>query len=178
MTIKIENKGSSTSVLIPSQNPLQYRACLEAEEPELLIWFAKVERHAWEYVHTFFFNNRPDSIFLVLGQTLTDEYSICHLEAGSSSCEVSIEPSVNLGQLVKAHVGLGYGLKKASASIGFRIQRENNENTNILPLSSIYLQIYESFPLRRLQIMMKTTLSDRIERMFKYQHNDEILLII
>lgn len=173
-TIAIENKGVSTSVLIPSERPLHYRACLGRDESSLLIWFAKVERQAWEYVHTFFNNARPDSIFLVIGQTLTDEYFICHLENISSSCEVSIEPNVNITHLGEGNLRLGYGLEKARASLGFWIHKSgSNENPDSLPLFSVYLQMYESFPIRRIQVITGTVLNDRIGSMFRYQCNND-----
>ena len=168
--LTIESQGASVSVLVPSQTPLVYRGYSKHKRLKILIWFADVERLAWEYVNTFFARNPPASIFLVTGQTLTREYSICTLATNRSSCKVSIEPSVSLAGLVEAHLGLGYGLQSANASAGFQIQvRYETRPDPLLALSSVYLQVYESFRIRRLQLVLGTTLADRVMKMFKYK---------
>jgi hypothetical protein len=165
--VKIENVGSSTSIMVPGSKPLQYRTCLEDEELSLLVWFATVERHAREYVNALFGTRRPSSIFLVVGQTLATEYATCHLRDTSSSCEVAIEPSINFAEIANASIALGYGLRSVSASLRFQVQQREEHSLEPPPWSSVYLQVHESFPIKRLHIILGTLLYNRLDDMFK-----------
>ena len=66
--LKLAEEGGSMSVLIPSQEQLVYRSCVEEEYYNLLNWFSWVEQRAWDRVNAYFANERPSRIFLVTGQ--------------------------------------------------------------------------------------------------------------
>src|SRR5271154_459518 len=96
------------SVLIPSHGPLLHRACIDREEWYLLEWFSTNEIRAWEAVNTAYRNNRPQKIFLVIGQTLTSEYAISHQEQSNRGCEILVEGGAEIGSLIDSQLFMGY----------------------------------------------------------------------
>ena len=131
------------SVLIPGQGELVHRACVEEQKAYLRTWFAVVEARAWKWANTFG-NARPNRIFLITGQTLTNEWAIAHQQNESTDCEILLEPSSGIPQLFEINGHLGYRYSSASASIGFNEYRPSS--TTLTSLHSVYLEIIESFP--------------------------------
>jgi hypothetical protein len=130
------------SVLVPGDEPLQRRICLGAREQELEIWFAQVEAWAWAYVNACC-DTRPDEIFLVTGQTLTNQYSICHQEQQSLNCEVHIEGDLNVPDVVNTNLLTGFGLTRVSASTGFQTMMDRSGEGRS---HSIFLNVSKSKP--------------------------------
>ena len=160
--MRLSNESGSLSVLIPGQGPLSYRACVGRAKDSLIKWFISVEDRAWEYVNTVFEESRPSKIFLVTGQTMTSEYSICHREQGVNKCEIMLEPSARVPQILDATVHIGYQFERVSAYVGFNVvHKASEENPR---LYSVYLQCYESKPRKR--IAFEAARSSRLEKMF------------
>jgi hypothetical protein len=133
-------------VLVPGQEDLEYRGCVERQKAYLLTWFANVEERAWRYVNAMFQDTRPDKIFLTVGQTLTNEYAIFHQEASASQCEVVLEPSVGIPPMFHINALLGYQFHRVTASIGFNTyHRTSPEDTRQY---SVYFEVVESKPIK------------------------------
>ena len=153
------------SVLIPAQGPLSSRACMEREKARLILWFAKVEVRAWEWVNAVFRDPRPDKIFLVTGQTLTPEFTIAHQQERASVCEILLEPQVGIPDIVEAKGVLGYQFQNVSASLGFKFSPPSViENDAIL--YSIFIEIFSSKVIRRIRLELGSTLLSRIVAAF------------
>lgn len=167
--IKLVKQEGSMSVLIPGNGPLSYRACLEDEKAKLICWFANIEVRAWEWVNAVFNNPRPGKIFLVTGQTLTPEYNIAHQDEQASDCEILLEPSIGIGEVVKGSAMLGYQLHRVSASLGFRSFSSQTIGQTIL--HSVFIEIFESKVIRRLRFEVGSTLQTRIGSAFQSIHH-------
>lgn len=141
--IKFLNTPKSVSVLIPGEEPLLYRACLETEKLKLLDWFATVEMRLWEAVNAYYQDCRPEKICLITGQTLTDEYAINHVDQAVLSCEFSVEICSQIPSVLDCQCILGYSAGKVVAR-GFPIVRLRSGCRY-----SIYIQAYESRPQKR-----------------------------
>lgn len=153
------------SVLIPGQGPLSSRACMEREKARLIIWFAKVEIRAWEWVNAVFRDPRPDKIFLVIGQTLTPEFAIAHQQERALDCEIMLEPFVGIPEIVKAKGILGYQFRNVSASLGFKLS-PTVAAAGDPTLYSIFIEIFSSKVIRRIRFELHPTLSSRIDTAF------------
>ena len=143
--VKFFTQRGSLSIMIPGQDNLCHRACFARYKRELLRWFAMVETRAWKYVNTYFRHQLPSNIFLVTGQTLTDEFSITYQENESTDCKIILEPYLGIPQTVNAKPILGYNIEKASASIGFEVVLKKGQES--CPLYSVYLEEYKSSPI-------------------------------
>jgi hypothetical protein len=149
ISLTLSKTDGSMSVLIPSQRPLLHRACLDREEWYLLEWFSVNEIRAWEAVNTAYRTNRPEKIFLVTGQTLTSEYAISHQEHSSNGCEILVEGGAEISSLVDARLFMGYDYQRVYASCGFEIMARNSSANDDEPRYSVYIEKYESFPIKR-----------------------------
>lgn len=135
------------SVLIPGQDPLQHRACLNRYDWDLLQWFGDIEAAAWEAVTARCGARRPDKIFLVKGQTLSSEYWICHQERNERFCEATVETSTSLPSALEGGVLLGTGFHRVTASTGFEISPPIPTGAPNPPLYSVYFETEDSFPI-------------------------------
>src|SRR5438045_4586840 len=88
--VNLVKTRETMSVLVPGQDDLVRRVCLGPRFQELLWWFFAAEEQAWGYVEGAY-PHRPDSIFLVVGQTLSAQYAICHQVNDSDSCAISVQ---------------------------------------------------------------------------------------
>jgi hypothetical protein len=139
------NKGSM-SVLIPGHDTLQYRACLDQHDWGLLKWFGDVEAAAWEAATARCGCDRPDKISLVKGQTLTNEYWICHQEKSETVCEALIEAGTGLPLVLECGVLLGTKFRKVTASIGFEVSPRISESDRNSRLYSLFFETEDSYP--------------------------------
>jgi hypothetical protein len=160
--VRLVKQGGSMSVLVPGQGPLLYRGCIEHAKARLICWFASVEVRAWEWVNAVYPGSRPNKIFLVVGQTLTPEFSIAHQEAHASDCEVVIEPSVGIPEIMDAHAIFGYDFQKVSASSGFR-----HFSTSDSTLHSVFMETFDSKVMKRIRFRLGSTLHSRVESAFR-----------
>lgn len=149
-------ESSSFSVLVPGQGPLTQRACLAQNWWDLLAWFSKIEARVWVAVNAYLGEDRPDSIFLITGQTLTGEYSISHQETLATSCKIHVEGHVDLQSMIKARTFYGYDLEKVKASSGFEhsVRGSSHDQSR---LYSIYFETIESSPMRRFTFFKRTS---------------------
>ena len=135
------------SALLPGQDALKRRACLGTHSVELLDWFLQVETEAWGWVKSHFPQNRPKKIFLVTGQTLTNEFSISHLENSSESCEITVAADVAIPSVVEGGIFVGRDSERIVASRGFQNvvpKAPQNEDSG---LYSIFLEVENSGPI-------------------------------
>jgi hypothetical protein len=156
--------GSSTgslSVLVPGQGALTRRVCYEEHKANLIHWFSAMEILAWEWVNLTYPDDRPEKIFLVTGQTLTDEFYITHQHKGHSRCEVIVQGNGDVCQNVTN--GLGYTYDSATAFFGFEVSRRSQGPDD--QLFSIFLETYESRPIK--MIRFEPFLLARLDDMFK-----------
>lgn len=130
-----------------------------------------MEALAWEWVNATCQINRPSRIFLVTGQTLTDEFDITHKEENHSGCELSLEPNVGVPQLADLDAVFGYRFNKASAFSGFEVSRKPDDGTS--RQYSVFLELYESRPIRR--IRFEPTFRARLEHTFRYSWTSSCL---
>jgi hypothetical protein len=152
-------------MLIPGQGPLTYRTCREEQKRNLIAWFTAVEILAWEWIYATFPDERPDKIFLVTGQTLTDEFDITHQEKAHSKCEVILETTHDISLDAQEMEGLGYKFDRASAFFGFEVSRRADPKDKTSKLHSVFLELHDSKPIKR--IRFDPTLRARLEDMFK-----------
>jgi hypothetical protein len=147
--LKQANSNASLSVLIPGNDDFVQRACRWQMRWYLLRWFRKVEARVWEFVTAHYGRRRPQKIFLVTGQTLTNEYWISHQEQRSVGCEVFIGGEAGIPNIIEGHTYWGYGIGRVRASRGFEIEgRRSNDGTE--RLHSIFFQTeYSSSPINR-----------------------------
>jgi hypothetical protein len=153
-------------VLVPGQEALRYRACQERQKFNLLGWFAVNERVAWVAVNAIVPNSRPESIFLVTGQTLTTEYSITHQSEERSGCDIFLSANAEVPSIIQANAHLGYGYQKVTASSGFEVRTNASEDARYKHYS-VYLQVHKSFPQKQWSVFPKS-LKVRLEDMFMY----------
>jgi hypothetical protein len=164
VSLSVSKQNGSMSVLIPGQGPLLHRACVDQQEWYLLEWFATNEVRAWEAVNAMpYGTKRPEKIFLVTGQTLTSEYNISHQEHTCTGCEIAVEASAEILSLANAKLFMGSACQKVSACFGFEVAARKSGAEDAAPCYSVYLEQYESFPMKRFQ---KETLSARLVQMF------------
>lgn len=159
VSVKFIKRGSSLSALVPGQGPLLHRACLEQHRDYLRRWFAAIEIRAWMWANTFG-EERPNKIFLVSGQTLTNEYSIAHSQEGGAEVEIVLEPSLGLPNAIEVNPRFGYQFSRASAQTGFSHGMSASDK-----LYSIFFEVIESSPIKVLPT--KRRLSVRIEDALK-----------
>src|SRR5947207_10010307 len=137
------SQGSSMSSLVPGQGQLLHRAFIEDYKTEFRIWFREVEHLAWKWVSTFPARERPNKIFGVWGQYLTNEYSIAHQDGTSSGFEILVRSGLGIPQTGEVSGLVGYHCQHASALLGFTEYRGGEDSTKY----SIFLQVIESFPM-------------------------------
>ena len=129
------------SVLIPSQEQLVYRSCVEEEYYNLLNWFSWVEQRAWDRVNAYFANERPSRIFLVTADTLSPSYAITHKESSSSECEVLLEASVAIPNTLDTNALVQHKIERAYASFGFEEVKASQGSENIPFYTTSILQV-------------------------------------
>jgi hypothetical protein len=119
---------------------------------------------AWRKVDTYFPSSRPQNIFIVTGQLLTNEFCISHKEYGSDPCEVKIKTQTKLPDSVDPDVILSYGLKDVVGSIGFEqvFRKEINDSNEY----SIVLEVFNSPRIQ--QFRPKGALRERVEHYYRY----------
>ena len=164
MSLTVSKHNGSMSVLIPSQDPLLHRACVDQQKWYLLEWFATNESCAWEVVNAMYPTNRPEKIFLVTGQTLTSEYDISHQEHTATGCEIAVEASAEILPLINARIFMGNACEKASACFGFEVVARRSSEEVTTPCYSVFLERYESAPMKRFH---KETLLIRLSNMYR-----------
>lgn len=150
------------SALVPGQEDLVYRACLEENLEYLRIWFARVQTRAWKWANTFG-SSRPNKIFLITGQTLTNEYAIAHIQEENSEIEIIFEPKVGVAQAIEIDPSIGYHVSRATASAGFSEYRP--ASADVSRLYSVFFEVIESTPINFISPEHK--LSCRISDAFK-----------
>lgn len=138
------------SALVPGQEDLKHRVCLGPRNVELLTWFREVETEAWGWVNDNYPQNRPKEIFLVIGQTLTTEYSISHFENGSESCEIFVAADITVPAAFEAEVLVGRNFEKVTAAAGFQKVVSKASQKEGPGLHSIFLEVEKSPPITRL----------------------------
>ena len=157
------DKGTeSMSVLVPGQNPLLYRCCLDEQYYELIDWFSAIETNAWAAINAYFGHQRPKEIFLVTGQILTSEYHITHTQDAISECEVHIEGNSGSTLITQENTLLGNRIKAVSANGGFENRAPVSASAHAA--YSVFLQLYRSHPI----LPIRKTLTPRLEEIYKY----------
>jgi hypothetical protein len=151
------------SALVPGQEDLVYRACLEEDLEYLRIWFARVQTRAWKWANTFG-ASRPNKLFLITGQTLSNEFAIAHIQEEDAEIEIILEPKAGLAQAVEINPSVGYHVSHARASAGFSEYRP--ASSDVSRLYSLFFEIIESTPVNF--ISPEHGLSCRISEAFKY----------
>lgn len=152
------------SILVPGQDNLVHRACVDAEYYDLLDWFSAVEMKAWVAANSYFAANRPKRLFLVTGQTLTSEYSITHKEGLANECEIHLEANAGVPIVAEANLLLGYNVKRVSASIGFEVRSQTFDQMSQRRLYSVFLNVFESAPIN---IIRSKRLAPRLKEMYE-----------
>ena len=143
------------SVLIPGKGPILHRVCVGVHRWELLDWFASVEARVWRRVHSQFKSTKPKSLFLVTGQTLTNDYKITHQKNPNAGCNIEIEylddaeMSLADSMVFKSHdrdqnLYLGYAYKSISGTEGFEVTKPQNDTA----MHSVFLEVVESQPIK------------------------------
>jgi hypothetical protein len=153
------------SVLVPSQEPLEHRAAREQRFFDLLDWFQAIQFEAWRRVNSYFIDFKPQTIFIVTGQTLTSECSISHKKYGERACEVILESQDALPDVVDPKEIPSYGCTKAIASGGFeggapKLQDDPRKY-------SILLEVFTSSRVMPFEFKKTPTLRARVESHFK-----------
>ena len=151
------------SALVPGQDDLVYRACLEEHLEYLRIWFASIQTRAWKWANTFG-ASRPNKIFLITGQTLSNEFAIAHIQEDDSEIEIILEPKAGVAQAVEINPSIGYHVSRAKASAGFCEYRP--ASSDVSRLYSLFFEIIESTPINFISTEHK--LSCRISEAFTY----------
>ena len=134
---------------------------MEGYKTEFRTWFYDVECLAWKWVNTYPERERPDRIFGIWGQYLTNEYSIAHQQGTSSECEILVNSSFGISQTTQVSALMGHRCQYASASAGFTEYRGGDDLTKY----SIFLQVMESFPMNFIPYERKRSV--RIDNAFK-----------
>lgn len=155
----MERASESMSILIPGPESLRRRACEERMSWALIEWFSEVEPLAWAAVEARYGTQRPDKLFLVLGQTLAKGFSITHREYGSSACEVTIKAAAKVPSISDGHIFLGYAFEKVSTAIGcFEVAAEGSSREY-----SLFFQTHPSWPTK----LLKRSLYVRLQTMYR-----------
>jgi len=84
------------SVLVPSQDQLTRRSVKVEKSFQLLDWFLASEFQAWKMVDIYYPSISPNTVFLMVGQVLTNEFHICHKRHGSAPCEVKLSSEIEM----------------------------------------------------------------------------------
>lgn len=163
ISLKFSKQGSSISALVPGQDDLVYRACIEEHLEYLRIWFARVQTRAWKWANTFG-ASRPNKIFLITGQTLSNEFAIAHIQEDNSEIEITLEPKLEVSQTIEISPSIGYHVSRAKASAGFSEYRP--ASSNVSRLYSLFFEVIESTPIHFISPDHKLTY--RISDAFKY----------
>jgi hypothetical protein len=148
------------SILIPAQEPLYHRSCDEEQYYHLLTWFAHVELLAWEWVNTFFADDRPKRIFLVTGQTMSPAYSIAHKESGLTECEILLEANVGIPNILDGKALVQYKVERAYANLGFEEETLKSGTDKY----TIFLEVFNSGPIRLFKL---GSLKNRLYDMYR-----------
>jgi len=159
--IQLSEAEGSMSVLVPGQDDLRHRACVESTYYDLLEWFAACEIYAWKVVDAYHQDNRPERIFLVYGQTLTSEYSISHIVHSSYDCEVKLDVNAGMPIVADAHMLLGWSLKRVHAAKGFEVRNRPAPGC----LYSVFMEVRDSGPI---QTILRKDLQIRVSKMYEY----------
>jgi hypothetical protein len=112
-----------------------------------------------------FRQQRPSKIFLVTGQTLTDEFYISHQENEGSGCEIIVKPCLGIPETINARPVLGYNVEKVSASVGFEVVAKKGQAASTL--YSVYLEEYKSSLIQFLPASFR--LRVRVDGMYRYR---------
>jgi hypothetical protein len=154
------------SVLVLGDDPVVYRRCEAEYVYGLRDWFAWVEINAWERVNAYFEFERPKEIFLVVGQYLTSSYAVAHKKYGSLECEVVLESSMQLPNVLDGNISTNFGIKKAYAEDGFEYKLTQSQDESSSLKYNIIVDTYKpkSGPLQRL----KGGLRSRVEEQYQY----------
>lgn len=155
--------GSSMSILVPGNDALRRRACVEQSVFDLLEWFATVEIFAWEAVNSYYSANRPNEIFFVLSQILTPEYAIGHKENSSSECEVVVEGLAQIPTILDTKALASYDIRRVRVSAGFEQVVRKSESDE--KLFSIFLELHRSRPIK---LLKRSRLFVRLQDMHKW----------
>jgi hypothetical protein len=153
-------QNASMSILYHGQDAIQNRQCIGEREQQLLSWFATVEESAWGYVNATA-EPRPNSIYLVIGQVLTNEYAIAHNSAGSMQCSLSVAANVDVAGIINQNIRLGTSFQRVSVLAGFPlVMSASPDNT----LHSIFMKVRQSGPMSRFR---KKSLLQRLAQFHK-----------
>src|SRR5215471_12834886 len=148
--------------MVPGDGPLRFRGALDDQNFNLINWFAVNEAAAWTVVNSYYAHERPSKIFLVVGQTMTTEYSITHQHEQSSGCAIILSGKVDIPSVLGGNTLFGWGIEKAIASTGFETSMKGAGH------HSVFLDVYPSSPMKIISILDKS-LKVRIGNMFKYE---------
>jgi hypothetical protein len=162
--IRMGKASGSMSILVPGQNPLLHRCCLDEQYFELIDWFSAVETQAWAAVNAYFGHQRPKEIFLVTGQILTSEYHIAHAQGSLSECEVNIEGVSGSTFIAHENTLMGNRFKSAEAIGGFENKAPVSASAHAA--YSVLLQLFRSYPI----LPIRKTLTPRLEETYKYEN--------
>ena len=169
-TIRFKNATdkASISVLIPGDHDFIQRECRRHLRWYLVRWFRKVEARVWEFVTAYYGRQRPKRVFLVTGQTLTQEYSISHQQRHSTGCEVYLGGGFGIPNIIEGHTYWGYEIGRVQASLGFEISARRSEERP-QQLHSIFFETESSGgPMNRfLRLKPRSRQSRQIERMYQ-----------
>lgn len=141
-------------MMVLGDDPIVHRLCYAENKFYLQDWFAWVELQAWARVGGYYADYKPKEIFLVIGQHLSPSYAITHQRNHSFVCEVQVEATGGLPNVMDGEAFSHVAINKARASFGFeRCSRSDTQDHSIH--YSVFLSTYSS---RRVQLFKRPLL--------------------
>jgi hypothetical protein len=178
--VKLELKKTkgSMSILIPGQDDLLRRYCDGVRGQQLKIWFLLgSEVHAWEFVKTTLAGDKPKEIFFVIGQTMTTEYAIDHIQDKTSVCNIEVEANHEIPVTFKLNNLVGTNYQHASF-VGGRLDMKKRLGEDGSPLyHSVFLDVSRKSP-RLFSFLNKNKAVKKLIKFFQYFHTSRIIQLI
>jgi hypothetical protein len=138
------------SILVPSQDQLTQRSVKVEKSFQLLDWFQASEFQAWKMVDIYHPSLSPNTIFLVMGQVLTNEFHIGHKWHANAPCEVRISSDLEIPNEPDIRTLQSFGIQTVTPGIGFEKCRRKLEGN--AESFSIVLDWYPSARVRRFRL--------------------------
>jgi len=130
---------------------------------ELLDWFLASEFQAWKMVDIYYPSVSPNTLFLVVGQVLTNEFHISHKTHGSAPCEVRISSDIAMSDEPDFTTLQSFGIEGVHPSFGFEKCRRGVQGNN----GELFSIVLDWYPSTRVQRFRQEFLSIPLENIFK-----------
>ena len=151
------------SVLVPSQDQLMQRSVKVEKRFELLDWFLASEFQAWKMVDIYYPSISPNTLFLVVGQVLTNEFHISHKTHGSVPCEIRISSDIEISDEPNITTLQSLGIQRVNPCFGFEKCRRRIQGNS----GEFYSIVLDWYPSTRVQRFRQEFLSIPLESIFK-----------